>query len=326
MRRTRGSGSGPRSVEGAGLELLGAGRVGQRGDERGDLGHAEAPGDEVGGRRGRGTARRPLGVGVEPGRRATATRPVRRSRARGRRRPSSRRSTARRSSRPRRRRASTAAFTGWVSSVGVGRGQHDAAGADDPGRLGQRHLGVGDVVERERRDDRGARARRERQPPRVGHDRRRPRAPGRRGACPSARSSAIGRPPARAMARLAAPVPGADVGDALAGRAGWVTRRRARRPGARRRARVRPARRRRWPSRRRRRSQAARPLPGAVAPPAELVVVAQRLLPAELHEGAEQAQLHLRLPPAGRVDAAALERAAQRVDRLPPSTPGGGPG
>ena len=45
-----------------------------------------------------------------------------------------------------------------------------------------------------------------------------------------------------------------------------------------------------------------RSLPGPVAPPAELVVVAQRLLPPELHERAEQAQLDLRLPPAVGVD------------------------
>ena len=134
MRRTRGSGCGAEELEGAGLDAAGerpraaTRRTGRPGPCRG----ARRRGRRG---RGRGTGRRPPAtVGVEPGAR--------------RRRPRARSTVASTgidvglhladprvgaSSPPRRRRASTAAFTGWVSSVGVGGREHHAARADHPG-------------------------------------------------------------------------------------------------------------------------------------------------------------------------------------------------
>ena len=88
---------------------------------------------------------------------------------------------------------------------------------------------------------------------------------------------------------------------------------RARRRGGRRRGRGRPAKRHRSPSTRRR-SQAPLSLARTVAPPSELVVVPECLLPAELHQCTEQAQRDLRVPPRPGVDAAALEGTAEGLD------------
>jgi hypothetical protein len=54
---------------------------------------------------------------------------------------------------------------------------------------------------------------------------------------------------------------------------------------------------------------------GDIEPPTELVVGAERLLPSELDDRAEEAQLQLPAPPLARHDAATFERLAERVDR-----------
>ena len=67
-------------------------------------------------------------------------------------------------------------------------------------------------------------------------------------------------------------------------------------------------------------------LAGPVDPPGQLVVVAERLLPTELHDGAQQAEADLALPPARRVDAVAFERGPEVVDGRLLGVPHGEPG
>ena len=130
-------GVGAEEVEGAGFDR-GDGRLRAASDERGDLGHAEAPGDEVGGgevgerdgdrlaRWRRGRRRRPTAAPVPPSPARASTSALSSPIHRPATNPTS--ATA----------ASTAAFTGWASSVGVGRHEDDAARARRPGRLRQR--------------------------------------------------------------------------------------------------------------------------------------------------------------------------------------------
>src|SRR5690606_8545951 len=69
-------------------------------------------------------------------------------------------------------------------------------------------------------------------------------------------------------------------------------------------------------------SQPPQARPRVVAPPRQLLLVAQGLLPAELHERAEQAQLQLPLEPAGGRHAVALQGGAELLeDRLLAASP-----
>ena len=168
---------------------------------------------------------------------------------------------------------STAALAGWSSSVGVGGGQHRAAGPRPPERP-RRGLGRG--------PGRGC-TRRPPPPRRTSPSRRRRRpsatmAGGRwrrsTASIPGARSKATGALPPAAMAgwrrrcRRPRPAPA----DPPAGRR---QARRAPRPAGRRRGRDRLARPRPSPSTASPTSQAPSHPPGTVAPPAELVVVAR---------------------------------------------------
>ena len=114
--------------------------------------------------------------------------------------------------------ASTAAFTGWASSGGVGdEARTTPPRADDPGGFGEGELGIGHVVVGEGRDD---------APPHdaVASGRRRASATTAAGAA-SGRRRASRRPgrrrsggrPTRAIARLAAPVPAPTSSDEPAG-------------------------------------------------------------------------------------------------------------
>ena len=146
--------------------------------------------------------------------------------------------------------------------LGVGGDQHHATGPDHPSALRERVLGVGHVVQAERRHDRGARAGREGEPPRIGHD-------GRRALALVDAEHPLGQvelrsacPPARCDGAAGGSRPGADVGDQLARQRDRATPRRGRRRGARRRAPGRLARPHPWPSRRRRRLTGDGPPPG----------------------------------------------------------------